>query len=148
MKVILRQDVDKLGKIGEIVTVKDGFARNFLIPRDLVYYATPGALKKLEGERKQYSKKVEKAKGVAEELAAKLAEVQVSVQMRVGEEGKLFGSVTPQMIAQELATREFDIDKRNIIIEEPIKSLGIFDVKVKLHTEVFATLKVWVISEE
>lgn len=148
MKVILRQDIEKLGKIGEIVTVKDGFARNFLLPREMVYLATPGALNRLEQERKQYAKRMAKLKGEAETLAAKLAEVQVSIPMKVGEEGKLYGSVTPQMIAQELASKGHEIDRRTIIIEDPIKSMGIFDVKVKLHSEVFAVLKVWVINEE
>ncbi len=148
MKVILRQDVDKLGKMGDTVTVKDGYARNYLLPREYAYIATPGAIKRLEAERRQYEKRMEKAKASAEELAAKLADLQISLSMKVGEEGKLYGSVSTQMIAAELTARGFDIDKRNIIIEEPIKSLGIFDIKVKLHTEVLATLKVWVISEE
>lgn len=148
MKVILRQDVDKLGKMGDTVTVKDGFARNYLLPREYAYMATPGAMKRIEGERRQYEKRMEKVKAEAEELAVKLSDVQISLSMKVGEEGKLYGSVTTQMIAAELLNRGFDIDKRNIIIEDPIKTLGIFDVKAKLYTDVFATLKVWVINEE
>lgn len=148
MKVILREDIDKLGKMGDIVNVKDGYARNFLLPKEFAFLATPGAIKRLEFERRQADKRIEKAKGVAEELAVKLNDVQISLQMKVGEEGKLYGSVTQQMIAQELQNRGFDIDKRTIIIEDPIKTLGIFDIKVKLHAEVVATLKVWVISEE
>jgi large subunit ribosomal protein L9 len=91
---------------------------------------------------------MEKAKSHAELVAAQLAELQVTVPMQVGEEGRLFGTVTSPMIAQELELRGFNIDRRNIIIEEPIKTLGIFDVKVKLHTEIMATLKVWVIGQE
>ena len=148
MKIILRQNIEKLGSIGELVTVKDGYARNYLIPRQLAYFATPGAEKRLEIERRQYDKKMLRAKEQAELTAAKLAELQISIPMAVGEEGKLFGSVTPQMIAQELEVRGFTIDRRTITIEEPIKSLGVFDVKVKLHPEVNGNLKVWVISQE
>ncbi len=148
MKIILRQNIEKLGSIGDLVTVKDGYARNYLIPRQMAYFATPGAEKRLEIERRQYDKKMARAKEQAELTAAKLAELQISVPMAVGEEGKLFGSVTPQMIAQELEVRGFTIDRRSITIEEPIKSLGVFDVKVKLHPEVSGNLKVWVISQE
>ncbi|MFM2133972.1 MAG: 50S ribosomal protein L9 [Candidatus Kapaibacterium sp.] len=148
MKIILRQNVEKLGSIGELLTVKDGYARNFLIPRQLAYVATPGAEKRLEIERRQYDKKMARAKEVAETTATRLAELQISIPMAVGEEGKLFGSVTPQMIAQELEVRGFSIDRRSITIEEPIKTLGVFDVKVKLHPEVHGNLKVWVISQD
>lgn len=148
MKVILRKDVNNLGQMGEIVTVKNGYARNYLIPRSLAYFATPGAINALEVEKKQYAKRQAKEKSVAEEFAAQLAEVQVSIPMKVGEENRLYGSVTPQMIAQELSVLGHDIDRRNIIIDEPIRSLGIFDVRIKLHTDVFATVKVWVINEE
>ena len=148
MKIILRQDVENLGNMGEIVTVKDGYARNFLIPRSMAYFATPSSLKRLEGEKRQYVKKqaVEKAK--AEALATKLSDMQVTIPMKVGEEGKLFGSVTPQAIAKELEVMGYSIDRRHIIIEEPIKTLGIFSVKVKLHADVIAPLKVWVINED
>lgn len=148
MKIILREDVEKLGKIGEVLTVKDGYARNYLIPRDLAYVASEGAIKRLEFEKRQHDKRLEKARDIAEALAAKIADVQISLQMKVGEEGKLYGSVTQQMIATELINRGFDIDKRHIILDDPIKTLGIFDVKVKLHSEVIPTLKVWVINEE
>lgn len=146
MNVILRQEVEKLGAMGEVVSVKDGYARNYLIPRGLAYYAAPKALRLLEAEKKQYQSRMEKLKLEAEDLAAKLAEVQITIPMQVGEEERIFGSVTNQMIAQDLADRGFDIDRRAIILDEPIKSLGIFDVKVKLHPEVIATIKVWVIS--
>ena len=148
MKVILRKDVTTLGNIGEIVTVKDGYGRNYLIPRNLAYYATPGAMKTLEIEKKQNAKRLAKERSSSEALALELADKQVSIAMKVGEEGKLYGSVTPAMIAQELTMFGFDIDKRLIHIEEPIRSLGVFDVKVKLHPDISATVKVWVISEE
>lgn len=148
MKVILRQNVENLGAMGEVVTVKDGHARNFLLPRGLAYIATAKAEKVLQQEKKQYAKKMAQEKSAAELVAQQLAELQVSVAMKVGEEGKLYGSVTPQMIAQELALRGYTIDKRHILIEDPIRSLGVFDINVKLYQDVTATLKIWVISEE
>lgn len=148
MKIILRQDIYNLGDMGDVVTVKDGYARNYLIPKQYAYYATDSAMKRLEAEKKQHNKKIAEQKGVAEELAQKIADLQVTVPMKVGEEGKLYGSVTNNLIAAELDVLGYSIEKRNIIIEDPIKTLGIFDVKVKLHPEVTANLKVWVISEE
>jgi len=148
MKVILRKDVDKLGSIGDIINVKTGYARNFLIPRNLAYFASEGALKKLSIEKKQYAKVLEQEKSDAQTLSAKLAEIQVSIPMKVGEEGKLYGSVTAQMIADELLVHKIKIDRRSILIDEPIKSLGVFDVKVKLHQDVTSLVKVWVISED
>lgn len=148
MKVILRQNIETLGEIGEIVTVKAGYARNFLIPRQLAYVASEGAIRALETEKAQYAVRMEKARSNAEQTAQQLADLQISIPMQVGEEGRLFGSVTSQMIAQELELRGFKVDRRNIQIEEPIKTLGIFEVKVKLHTDIIAPLKVWVISQE
>lgn len=148
MKIILRQNVESLGHIGEIVNVKAGYARNFLIPNQLAYLASPGAIKALETEKVQYEAKLSKVKQQAEAIAAQIAELQISIPMQVGEEGRIFGSVTAQMIAQELELRGFHVDRRNVIIDEPIKTLGIFEVKVKLYTDVVATLKVWVIGQE
>ena len=148
MKVILRQNISTLGEIGEIVTVKSGYARNYLIPRQMAYVANDSAMRALETEKKQYSVKMEKAKHASEIMAGQLADLQISIPMQVGEEGRLFGSVTAQMIATELELRGFNIDRRTITIDEPIKTLGIFEVKVKLHTDITAPLKVWVIAEE
>ncbi len=148
MKVILRQEVPSLGTLGDIVTVKNGYARNYLIPQGLAYVATDKSIRTLEVEKKKFDIFMAKEKESAEAMAEKLTEQQVSIAMKVGEEDKLYGSVSPQMIAQELSLRGFEIDKRNIIIEDPIKSLGVFDVKCKLHPEVTTTLKVWVISED
>jgi large subunit ribosomal protein L9 len=148
MKIILRQNVENLGNIGEIITVKPGFARNYLIPNQLAYYATVGAIRALETEKKQYEARMAKARQASEAVAAQLAEMQITISMPVGEEGRLFGSVTAPMIAQELELRGFRVDKRNVMIDEPIKTLGIFDVKVKLMTDVVAPLKVWVISQD
>lgn len=148
MKVILRHDMPNLGKMGDMVTVKDGYARNYLLPRELAFFATKKAEKAIEIEKRKYMKKLEKEKEVADELSLKLSELQISIAMKVGEEGKLYGSVSPQMIAQELALRGFDVDKKNIIIDDSIKTLGVFDVKIKLHPEVISNLKIWVISED
>ena len=148
MKVILRQDVDNLGQMGNIVNVKPGYARNYLIPRELAYLATTNALRVFELEKKQYEKLRAFEKADAEKIAIQIADLQISISMKVGEEGRLYGSVTNQMIAQELELRGFEIDKRQILIDDTIKSLGVFDVKVKLHSEVTSNLKIWVISEE
>ena len=148
MRVILRRNLDNLGDIGSIVNVKDGYARNYLIPRSLAYFATEKAIHALEVEKKQYERRQVKEKGDAEQLAVVLSEQQISITMKVGEEGRLYGSVTNQMIAQELALKGFELDRRNIVIDDAIKTLGVFDVKIKLHSEVYATLKVWVIGEE
>jgi large subunit ribosomal protein L9 len=148
MKVILRQSHESLGIMGAIVNVRDGYARNYLIPRMIAYYATPKAIRALEIEKKLNEKRQAREKSSAEQLATVFADLQISIPMKVGEEGRLYGSVTNQMIANELSQRGYTIDKRNIMIEDPIKSLGVFDVKVKLYTDVYAFLKVWVISEE
>jgi len=148
MKVILRQDVENLGKMGDIVEVHDGYARNYLIPRGLAYYASEGAIRRLEQEKRQYQRRLERERISAQELAAQLEQLVLSIPMRVGEEGRLFGSVTPQMIADELSLRGFTIDRRAIVLEEPIRSLGTFEVKIKLHPEVVATVKLWVTSAE
>jgi large subunit ribosomal protein L9 len=148
MKVILRKDLVNLGDMGQVVNVRDGYARNYLIPRDYAYYASESAVKRLDIEKQQRNKRAAQEKVSAETLAASLSEVQVSIAMKVGEEGKLYGSVTSTMIATELTNKGFDIDKRHIVIEDTIKTLGVFDAKVKLHPEVSVNVKVWVISEE
>ncbi len=148
MRIILRQDIETLGNIGEIVNVKPGYARNYLIPNQMAYFATDGAINKIEQEKKQYLVKMAEVKGQAEKLAEKFEQIQVTVAMKVGEEGKLYGSVTTQMISNELSLQGYDVDKRDISIVDAIKTLGVFQVKVKLHHEVSANLRVWVISEE
>jgi large subunit ribosomal protein L9 len=148
MKIILRQDVAKLGNIGEVVNVKDGYARNFLIPKGMAYYASPKAIRALEIEKKQYDLVQQKQREDAELTASRLADLQLTIPMQAGEGDKLFGSVTNQMIAQELELKGYTIDRRHIVIEEPIRALGTHEVKVKLHGDVVAPLKIWVISVE
>jgi large subunit ribosomal protein L9 len=147
MKIILRQNYTNLGNIGDVVDVKDGYARNFLIPRNIAFRATQGNLKALEEEKKALSRKEDKAVKDAEKLSAQLASVSITITMKVGEDDKLFGSVTSQMIADSLTEKGYTIDKRIIELEEPIKTLGIFEVPVKLHSKVAAKVKVWVVRE-
>lgn len=148
MEIILRQEVENLGEMGEVVKVKDGYARNYLIPKGMAYFASAAALKKLEREKVHYEKMMADKKEAAEKQAAKFDDLQVTIAMKVGEEGRLFGSVTPQMISQELEIMGHNIDRKDITIPEAIKSLGVFEVLVKLHRDVTAKLKVWVISNE
>lgn len=147
MKVILRQDFDQLGKLGDVVDVKDGYARNYLIPRKIAYQATPSAIRMLEEEKKQHARKLEKERTASEKRAAELEKVSLTIQMKVGEDDKLFGSVTSQMIADALQEKGISLDKRWIALDEPIKALGIYDVNVKLPGGVTGNVKVWVVRE-
>ncbi len=147
MKVILRQNYSQLGSIGDVVEVKNGFARNFLIPRSIAFRATEGNLKALEQEKIQLARKEEKVVKDSEKLAAQLGSVSLTITMKVGEDDKLFGAVTSQMISESLTEKGYSIDKRIIELEEPIKTLGIFEVPVKLHSKVSAKVKVWVVRE-
>ncbi len=147
MKVILRKDFETLGKIGEIVTVKEGYARNYLIPKKIAYAALKGNVRALEEEKKSLLVKSNQELSAAETLAAELEKVSVTIPVQVGEEEKIFGSVTAQMISDVLKEKGFEIDKRKIEIEEQIKALGIYEVNVKLHPSVSTTVKVWVVRE-
>ena len=147
MKVILRKDIETLGNIGDIVEVKEGYARNFLIPRKIAYNALNGNLKALEDEKKSIARKSEKELHTAEKVSTELEKVSVTIPVQVGEEDKIFGSVTTQMIADALKEKDFDIDKRKIEIEESIKTLGIYNVNIKLHSNINASIKVWVVRE-
>ncbi len=147
MKIILRQDFEKLGKIGDIVDVKDGYARNYLLPRKIGYVATPGSLKTLEEEKKQHADRQKKEIHQAEKVAAGLEKTSVTLKMKVGEDDKLFGSVTNQMIADALREQGIVVDKRTVELEEPIKALGIYTVDIRLASGVTGKLKVWVVRE-
>ncbi len=147
MKVILRKNFDQLGKVGDVVAVKDGYARNYLIPRGIAYQATAGNTRSLEEEKKQIIKREAKELEAAQKLANELEKISITMPVKVGEEEKIFGSVTNQMIADALHEKGFDIDKRKIEITEQIKSLGIYSVSVKLHPSVAATVKTWVVRE-
>ena len=147
MKIILKQDCEKLGNIGDIITVKDGYARNFLIPQGIAILATRRNMSLLEEELKNKQRLKDMEKKAAEELAVELGKVSITAAVPVGEEEKIFGSVTSQMIADLLKEKDFDIDKKKIILDEPIKALGIYTVSVKLHSDVTATVRVWVVKE-
>lgn len=147
MKVILRKDHDKLGQVGSVVDVKEGYARNFLIPKGLAYAATGGSVRALEEEKKQAERRQTKEQKSAEHIAAELEKISLTLKMKVGEDEKLFGAVTSQMIADELKSKGFDLDKRIVVLEEPIKALGIYTVDVKLHHAVIGKVKVWVVRE-
>ena len=147
MKVILRKDFETLGKIGEVVAVKDGYARNYLLPRQIAYRATTSSLRALEEEKKQHERREQKQLKDAEKIGSELEKISITIAMKVGEDDKLFGSVTSQMIADALKEKGFTVDKRTIELEEPIKTLGIFEVPVKLHTKISAKAKVWVVRE-
>ncbi|MBN2423449.1 MAG: 50S ribosomal protein L9 [Calditrichaceae bacterium] len=147
MEIILRRDYEQLGKAGQTLKVKDGFARNFLIPRGIAYQATESNKKRYENDMLQQSRIMARDRKKAEDLSAKLENVSCTITVQVGEEDKLFGSVTSQNIAEELSKQGYEIDKRKILLEEPIKSLGIYSVPVKLHPEVTGAVKVWVVKE-
>ncbi|MCA2004530.1 MAG: 50S ribosomal protein L9 [Ignavibacterium sp.] len=147
MKVILRQNIDKLGKIGQIVDVKDGYALNYLIPKGFAYVAVKGNVKALEEEKKIVEKRNLQELKAAETLASELEKISVTIPVQVGEEDKIFGTVTTQMIADALKEKGHDIDKRKIEMEEQIKTLGIYNVNIKLHPSVSAKIKVWVVRE-
>jgi large subunit ribosomal protein L9 len=147
MKVILKADIERLGKVGDVVTVTAGYARNFLMPRQLAFEANDQNLALVEGEKKRYAKVQAKVRVDAEALAAKLGALSLTIRQPAGESDKLFGTVTTMDIAAALEKEGFAIDKRQISVEEPIKTLGIYTVPVKLAPEVSAALKVWVVRE-
>ena len=146
MKVILRQDHDTLGDIGAVLEVKAGYARNFLIPRGIAMPVTKGALRVIDEDRKRQKLHIDKAVRSAEDLKTKLEAVSLTAPVQVGEEDKVFGSVTSLTIAELLKEKGFEVDRRKILLADPIKALGIYDVPIKLHTDIVATIKVWVVK--
>jgi large subunit ribosomal protein L9 len=148
MQIILQEDVEKLGDRGEVVTVAEGYARNFLLPRKLALEATPGNMKRLEKMRAAFAKKEATEKGDAEKLAELLSRVSLTISRKAGENDQLFGSVTSADISEALAAQGFTLDKRKIQLAEPIKIVGERLVPVKLHREVQATVVVTVKREE
>ena len=142
MKIILRQDHQTLGKLGDIVDVKDGFARNYLLPRNIAFKATEGNLRALEEEKKQVVDRQKKDLHLAEKHAAELEKISITLKMKVGEDEKLFGSVTSLMIADALLEKGITIDKRIIDLDETIKALGIYTVNIQLFCLYFAFLSI------
>jgi len=147
MEVILREHVDNLGERGQIVKVADGYARNYLLPRKLALLATDGNKMHVERERKIVEARESQERGLAEALAARLAVVEITIARRVGDTEQLYGSVTSADIADFLKEKGFDVDKRKLILPEPIKAIGAYEVPLKLHRAVSIPLKVQVVKE-
>jgi large subunit ribosomal protein L9 len=148
MQVILRDDLDNLGKSGEVVNVKPGYARNYLLPRGLAIKATAGDIKRVEHEKRVIAARTAKLAKEAQAEADKLSQVSVSIARAVGEEEKLYGSVTSRDIAEALTAQGVKVDSKKIHLDEPIKTLGMTEVGVKLGRGVTAKIKVWVVKEE
>jgi large subunit ribosomal protein L9 len=147
MKVILTEPLEHVGDAGEIVDVKPGYARNFLLPRKLAFVANKSNMAVFQEAQNQKGAQVARDKREAEERAEALGKASITIAVAVGEEDRIFGSVTNQQIAELLNEQEFEIDRRTIQLDEPIRALGVYDVPIKLHPEVEATVKVWVVKE-
>ncbi|MBF0345400.1 MAG: 50S ribosomal protein L9 [Nitrospirae bacterium] len=147
MKLILKEDINNLGEIGAVVNVARGYARNFLLPRNLAVEANERNIKALAHERRNIEEKIKKLRQTASGLATKLSSVTITLKAKAGEEGKLFGSITSKDISEALSGAGFSIDKRKIHLDNPIKRIGEHVVKVKIHSDVSADLKVEVTAE-
>ena len=147
MEIILRQGVENLGKPGDVVKVKSGYARNYLLPHGLAYEATPGNLKRIQQERDRLDAAENERRTAASSIAERLEQVSLTFSARVGDDGKLFGSVTSNDIAAQLEAQGFHIEKRQIDLHEPIKALGVYRVPVRLHADVKPEVRVWVIKQ-
>ena len=147
MEVILREKIEEIGGVGDLVRVKDGYARNYLIPMGLVVKATPGNLKDIENLKGQIAHRKSKETSQHNIIADKLSKLKLTAPVKVGDDDRLFGSVTAITIAELLNEQGFEIDRKTVYLDEPIKSLGLHNVTIKLHPEVQAQLKVYVIKE-
>jgi large subunit ribosomal protein L9 len=148
MKVILKQDFQQLGKIGDSVNVKDGYAMNYLIPNNIAMKATTSNLKVLEEIKRNRELKLKKETADAEQFSAQLANLTLEIKAKAGDDEKIFGSITAQIISDALNEKGYKIDKKQIELEEPIRQIGIFPVNIKLTSNVKASLKVWIIKEQ
>jgi large subunit ribosomal protein L9 len=147
MKIILKEDIKKLGKMGQIVDVADGYARNYLVPKGLAVEASTKNVRSLEHEKKIIQEKARKHKDSAQDLASRISAMTLTIKAKAGEEEKLFGSVTTMDIAEALLTQGVEIEKKKIVLEEPIKRLGSYSVQIKLHPDVSVPLTIEVIQE-
>lgn len=147
MKIILTETLDNLGDAGSVLDVKDGYARNFLIPRKLALVASKGNMKVYEELKRRKEARDNRAQREAVALSKKLEKASCTIPVAVGKEDQIFGSVTAQHVSEHLDEQGFEIDRRLIEIEEPIRALGVYDVSIRLHAEVRATVKVWVVKE-
>ena len=144
MNVILSKDVAKVGKTGDVLKVKEGFARNYLFPQNLAYLATDANLKRIEQQKIKKTALDAKNKKEAEDLAERLSKISCTITVEVNDQEKLYGSVTEADIAKAIEMEGFSIDKKSIVLEKPIEELGIFDVQIKLYPEVMAKIRLWV----
>ena len=148
MKVILRADVENLGSLGDVVNVKAGYGRNYLLPQGLAMVASPANLKVFELERKKLQEKMDALRAAAADMRTRLEGLDVVIQMRVGENDKLYGSVTSTLIGDALAAMGVEVDRRRILLDAPIRTLGAHPIRVRLHADVIAKLTVTVTSED
>lgn len=147
MKVILKEDVKSLGKAGDVVNVSGGYAKNFLMPKKLAVEALTENIKALEHQRRIIQEKAKKIKNVSKNLSDRISSLTLSIKARTGEEEKLFGSITSMDIADALKNEGVEIDRKKILLEEPIKRLGSYTVAIKLHPEITSQLNITVIPE-
>lgn len=148
MKVILRADVENLGHLGDVVEVKPGYGRNYLIPQDLAMLATPANLRAFELERKKLQARMDEARAIANALAEKIQGLVLTIEMRVGENDKLYGSVTTSMIGELLAQQGIEVDRHHLLIDNAIRTLGEHNVRARLHADIIPSFVVKVISED
>ncbi len=147
MKVILKDDVKNLGSMGQVVDVADGFARNYLVPRGLAVEANTKNIKSLEHEKKVIQEKAKKIKSQVQDISEKISSMTIVIKAKVGEEGKLFGSVTSMDIAEQMKNEGIEIDKKKISLEEPIKRIGSYSVNIKMHPEIITQVNIQVVEE-
>lgn len=147
MKVILQQDVHNLGRLGDIVKVREGYARNFLVPRGLAVMADEGNVRRLEHQKRVAAARAARLLADARALADRIGQTAVSIKVQAGEEGKLFGAVTNRDIAEAMAAEGVSVDRRQVELAEPIKQIGVFMVPVRLHADVTGSVKVYVIQQ-
>jgi large subunit ribosomal protein L9 len=146
MKIILKQDVDNLGEAGQVITVKDGYGRNFLIPKGMAVVASPGAIRAIEEETRQRSRKIEANIKNAQDLAAQIEATSVTISVTAGEDGKIFGTVTTQQLTDALNEKGFSMDRRKINIDTDVKMLGEYTATVDVFSNIKASLKFWVVK--
>jgi large subunit ribosomal protein L9 len=147
MKVILTEDIDRLGKKGDVVTVKEGYGRNYLIPNNKARPATAGNMKALEAVKKKEALEAAKQAEAARTLANRIGNISLTISVQAGEEEKLFGSVTADAISEQLKEEGITVDGKDITLDEPIKKLGVYQVTVKVHPEVKASLRLWIVKK-
>ena len=148
MRVILAETIPNLGQEGQVVNVKGGFARNFLIPKNLAYPAASASASQIAHRQRQVQDQHKRRIKTEQDLAHRLSSISVNIPVRVGEEDRVFGSVTSKDIAEALAKKGYDVDRRKIILDDPIRALGIYTVQIRLSGDISAHLKVWVVKEE